>query len=125
MSARTPEDVDRLFAEHMNAGNVDGVVGLYEPQATFIPQTGALVTGAAAVREAIAGFAAMKPKLKMHITKTAKAGNDLAVLYNDWTATGVGPDGKSVDMKGRAIEIVRRQADGSWLFVLDDPFARG
>ena len=33
MAARTPEDLDRLFAGAMNAGNLDALVALYEPQA--------------------------------------------------------------------------------------------
>jgi uncharacterized protein (TIGR02246 family) len=125
MTARAPEDVDRLFAENLNSGNVDGVVALYEPRATFVPQDGPPVNGAAQIRAAIASFAAMKPALAMNVTKTVRAGEDLAVLYNDWTMTIAGPDGKPLEMSGRAIEIVRRQADGSWLFALDDPFARG
>jgi len=47
------------------------------------------------------------------------------VLYNDWTGTMKGPDGAPVKMAGKAIEIVRRQPDGTWRFVVDDPFARG
>ena len=125
MAARTPQDVDHLFAEHVNAGNVEAVVALYEPHATFVPQEGAPISGTDGIRQALAGFAAMKPRLKMNITKTVTVGNDLAVLYNDWTMTAVGPDGKSLDGSGKSIEIVRRQPDGSWRFVLDDPFARG
>jgi uncharacterized protein (TIGR02246 family) len=124
MPARTPEEVDRLFAEHINAGNVDAVVALYEPQATFVPQEGAPITSGDGIRKALSEFAAMKPKLKMNVSKTVTAGNDLALLYNDWTMTVIGPDGKSLDASGKAIEIVRRQPDGSWLFVLDDPFGR-
>jgi ketosteroid isomerase-like protein len=28
-------------------------------------------------------------------------------------------------MPGRAIEVARRQADGTWLYVIDDPFTLG
>jgi uncharacterized protein (TIGR02246 family) len=100
------------------------VVALYESQATFVPQDGHPITGTAAIRAAIASFAAMRPKLTMHIAKTVAFGPDLAVIYNDWTMTARSPDGSPVEGSGKAIEIVRRQEDGSWLFVLDDPFAR-
>jgi ketosteroid isomerase-like protein len=39
--------------------------------------------------------------------------------------TALDAEGRPVTMEGRAIEVSRRQADGSWLFVLDDPFGRG
>ena len=47
------------------------------------------------------------------------AGDDLAVLYNDWTITASG-----LSLSGKAIEVVRRQPDGTWKFVIDDPFGR-
>ncbi len=28
-------------------------------------------------------------------------------------------------LAGKAIEVVRRQADGTWRFAIDDPYARG
>ena len=33
--ARQPEDLDRLFLERANAGDVNGVVELYKPQAVL------------------------------------------------------------------------------------------
>jgi uncharacterized protein (TIGR02246 family) len=124
MSARTPEDCDRLFAEHLNAGEVDAVAALYEPDATLALEGGNSAIGQPAIRAALATFAAMKPKLRMNVTKVLRCGADLAVLYNDWTLTGVGPDGKSFSDAGGAIEIVRRQSDGTWRFAIDDPRAR-
>ena len=67
----------------------------------------------------------MKPKVTMNVTKVVRAGDDLAVLYNEWSLTANGPDGKPIAMSGKAMEIVRRQPDGTWLFAVDDPFARG
>jgi uncharacterized protein (TIGR02246 family) len=125
MAAHTPEECDRLFAEYMNGGKLDALVALYEPRAVFVPQEGAPVTGTAGIREALAGFMAMKPALKMNVTKAVRAGDDLAVLYNDWNMSATGPDGSVVNGAGKAVEIVRRQADGTWRFAVDDPFARG
>ena len=50
---------------------------------------------------------------------------DVAVLYNDWTGSMTGPDGVEMPVTGKAIEVCRRQADGTWLFVVDDPWGRG
>ena len=61
----------------------------------------------------------------MNVVLVVRSGEDLAVLYNDWSASAKGPDGAPFEMAGKAIEVVRRQPDGSWLFVVDDPFARG
>jgi len=124
MSPRTPEDVDRLFDEHLNAGDLDALVALYEPGATLIPAPGESATGPDAIRQAFVGFLAMKPKIRMNVVQVLRAGDDLAMLFNDWTMSGTGPDGTAMNMAGKAIEIVRRQRDGSWRFAIDHPFAR-
>lgn len=121
---RTPEDCDRVFAERMNAGDAEGLLALYEPDATLVRTDGTPATGTAAIRQEIAGFMALKPKIVMHV-KQAFNGGDVAVLYNDWQLTGVGPKGKRLKLSGRANEIVRRQADGTWKYVIDDPDGRG
>ena len=53
-----------------------------------------------------------------------RAADDVAVVYNDWSMSAAGPDGVAISLTGKAIEIVRRQPDNGWLFILDDPFAR-
>src|SRR5687767_510803 len=50
MTARTPEDIDRLFAERMAAGDVDGVVALYEPGGGLVSFDGIVTPPAAPSR---------------------------------------------------------------------------
>jgi len=66
----------------------------------------------------------MRPKLTANVTRVIRGGDDLAVLYNDWSLTAEGADGSTLQDAGRAIEIVRRQRDGSWRFIVDDPRGR-
>lgn len=124
MRAQNPEDVDRLFAEYMNAGDIDGLLGLYEAGAALVVPGGRAATGAAQLREALAGFLAGKPSILCNVTQTVRAG-DTAICYNDWTMKASGPDGTPMELRGKAIEVVRRQPDGAWKFVIDDPNARG
>ena len=121
MTAKTPEDTDRQFAQALNAGRIDDLIQLYEPQATLMPSPGKLVTGTAAIREALAQFIAAKPKMSL-TPKVAAQSGDLAVVTASWQLDMTGPDGKPANMTGQSIEVVRRQADGRWLFVIDLPF---
>ena len=125
MTARTPEDIDRLFAERMAAGDVDGVVALYEPGGGLVSFDGIVTTGPGPIREALARLAAMRPRMTMNLVRIVRSAGDFALVYNDWKMSAVDPDGRPVTMEGRAVELSRRQPDGSWLFVLDDPFGRG
>lgn len=124
VAPRTPEQVDELFARHVNAGQLDAVVALYEPQGVLLNQDGSVAAGHRAIREVLGPLATARPDLQMHVKKVVRAGEDVAVLYNDWRITATGPDGARVAMDGKAMEIVRRQRDGSWRFVVDDPWGR-
>ena len=124
MAARTPEDVDRLFAEALNAGNLDALVALYEPQGTLMPSPCTLVTGTAAIRESLAGFLGGKPRMSLTTRLVAQSG-ELAVTSANWELAMTGPDGKPATMTAQSVEVVRRQADGSWRAVIDLPFGTG
>ena len=60
----------------------------------------------------------------MNVFKVVEAGDDLAVQFSDWTTKTKSTDGSHTETTHKAIEVVRRQPDGTWLFVFDDPFAR-
>ena len=121
MAARSPEEIDRLFEREVNAGNLDAVVALYEPTATFSVEPGKVVAGTAAIREGIAGFLALKPKIALSPRVLANAG-DIAMVSSKWTLKGTAADGTAVDLAGESVEIIRRQADGTWKFIIDSPW---
>jgi uncharacterized protein (TIGR02246 family) len=123
-AARTPEDCDHRLNEYLAAGDLDAIVGLYEPGATFVTQDRSVKVGRDAIREAFAEFAAAKPRLRSNIVMVLRNGDNLAVLYNDWSMSVRTPDGQEHQMTGKAVEVVCRQSDGSWKFAVDDPFAR-
>jgi ketosteroid isomerase-like protein len=54
--------------------------------------------------------------------KTLGQCGDLALTTGKWRLQGTGADGKPVDMTGQSVEVARRQADGSWRYVIDAPW---
>jgi len=120
MPAMKPEDCDLLVAEYINSGNVDAAVDLYEPGATFVTEPGKTVTGHAAIRALMAGMMAGKPKLTMKVPIVVQSG-ELALLVSDYTVVTTGADGKETKVSARGTEVVRKQADGTWRFVIDNP----
>jgi uncharacterized protein (TIGR02246 family) len=119
---RTPEDCNRLFGEYATAGDIDALVSLYEPDGCLTGPDGSVATGHEAIRAALALFERSSLKMQMNVVKAVRAG-DLAVLTNEWRCTGSAPDGLPLELAGRAIEVLRRQPDGSWRYVVDDPYA--
>ena len=64
----------------------------------------------------------MKPTMTIEVPIVVESG-DTALLHSRWTLKGTGPDGSPVEMEMQGTEIVRRQANGNWLFVIDNPFS--
>lgn len=121
--AQAPEDIGPLIGEAITSGDLDGALALYEPDATFVLPAAfgeGSVTGHHALRESLSGFLAMDPTLTVNADKTVLSG-DIALVVGNWTLTGRDPEGNEFDTGGRFADIVRRQPDGSWLFVIDNP----
>ena len=120
MPANKPEDCDLLVVKAISEGNIEAALALYEPDATFAPEVGKSVQGTAAVREVLNGFMAMKPTLNVTVPNVYQSG-DIAILVSNWTMKGTDPDGNPVEESGKGTEVVRRQADGTWKFIIDNP----
>ncbi|PKB71209.1 MAG: hypothetical protein BZY87_06645 [SAR202 cluster bacterium Io17-Chloro-G6] len=121
MPANSPEQTAQLLADALKAGDLEAAVALYEADAIFIPDLGQSVTGAAAIREAFAGFVAAKPILTIETVVSAISG-DIALIQNNWTMKTTEADGSPVEGTGQSVEALRRQADGTWKFVIDNPW---
>lgn len=123
MAERPPESAHDDFKHAFLARDLDALVALYEDDATFVNADGSTVQGKAAIREALAGFlAALGADGTMSLeTRYAVRHGDLALLSNAWHLRGSGADGQPVDLHGLTTEVVRRQADGRWLYIIDHP----
>lgn len=121
MSRGTPTQVLDSIVDGINTGNLDALMSLYEPEAAFAKQPGTLAHGLVGVRESLAEFVAMKGTLDLKVTRVLEV-RDLALVVGVWSFTGTGPDGTPVTLAGRNGDVLRRQADGSWRFVIDNPW---
>jgi ketosteroid isomerase-like protein len=54
--------------------------------------------------------------------RTLSQTGDIALVSAAWELAMTGPDGKPAKMNGQSVEVLRRQPDGRWLFVIDFPF---
>jgi uncharacterized protein (TIGR02246 family) len=124
MSAHKPEDWPHLFVERLNAGDLESVVELYEPNACFVSPSGETIEGRDAIRHVLAGLIERRTRMQGRVVKSVIAG-EVAVLYSDFEGTASDGSGKPAGIHSKAIEVLRRQPDGTWKLIVGDPNARG
>jgi ketosteroid isomerase-like protein len=106
MPVHHPEDMPRAFSEPFNAGQVDALVALYEPDATLVAQPGRVVTGTEQIRAAYNEFLALKGRISV-TPKRVLAGREVALAWSTWALTGTGPDGKPAPWRPRSAPGIR------------------
>jgi uncharacterized protein (TIGR02246 family) len=115
VGAARPGEVGKLFEELFAAGDLDGLLDLYEDGAVFTNARGAH-TGSEEIREVLAGYLSTGASITMNESVAFEAG-DLALVHWSWTMGF--PDGR--EAVGATAEVLRRQPDGSWRFLIDNP----
>ncbi len=106
VSAASPEDLVHLFAERANAGDVEGLVDLYETEATLAAGE-RLSRGRTAIQQFYDSLLERKREFTRADVVQKLEGSGLAVTIAQ------APGG------GLSLEVARRQPDGTWRWVID------
>jgi uncharacterized protein (TIGR02246 family) len=115
MGVTDPADMHRVVDEAFNAADLDGLVALYEPDARMVRMDGSVAEGSEAIRAEWAGLMAMGGRIAS-TTRYVIGTGDLALLRGDFAFTS-----GDVAFESSTAEVVRRQPDGTWLYVIDHP----
>ena len=109
------------MTDAFHRGDIDGIMRTYEPDAVVIGEPGVPVSGSAALRAMFGGFIAAKARVTFLGHEVIQAGG-IALHLTPWRMAGVAPDGTAIEGAGLSVAVLRRQPDGRWLMVIDDPF---
>ena len=115
MSANKPTQIHTLFLDAFNRGDVEALVALYEPNAALVTKDGA-VSGHQAICDAYRRMLAGGARMELETRAVVESAEGLAVLHARWIYHRGG-----TATPGLSTEVVRRQPDGMWLFVIDEP----
>jgi ketosteroid isomerase-like protein len=115
MPATNPEEICRLFQQYIAEGDLESALNVYDLNAVFLNQSRDVSKGREGLRQELAPLAAMKVHFDFKVKQVIESG-DIALMHTEWTVSGPEP------MKVYAIEVARRQQDGSWCWLIGDPF---
>lgn len=111
-------DLHRQWQEAVNATDLDAFIQLYDPEARVLLPDGATLEGREAIRATYAElFAQGTPSVTL-TTRFASELGDLALLSCSWEGVVAGEKAAGI-----TAEVARRQPDGRWAFLIDNPWA--
>lgn len=93
----------------------------YESQAKTVTKDGKTLTGIEEIKENLSGLLKLGGKMTAVNKYTIDLG-DIALLRAEWKIDTKDEKGEDLAINGSSSEIVRKQKDGVWLYIIDHPF---
>jgi uncharacterized protein (TIGR02246 family) len=118
-----PENWPQVFEQRFNAGDLDAVMALYEPDARFVARSGEVLIGHERIREALGKLIGAQTQFRSRVVRAVTVA-DVAQLSTDFEGTATDDSGKTVAIRNKAIEVLRRQPAGDWKLIMGDPNGR-
>ncbi len=120
MSIQQPEQMSKAFSAAFNAGDVDALVSLYEPNATYVHGE-RTIEGSTGIREVLTQLTAARPQMEL-TNEYCIVSNDIALVRARWKLHWRDATTKQLHLKqGHSSEVLRRGSDGLWRYLLDHP----
>jgi ketosteroid isomerase-like protein len=109
----TVHDVIEAFVSAFNRGDAAALDDIYGDRGVLVPAPGQPMTGDQR-RAATAHLLGFGKPMRAEVRHLYEAG-DIALVIVDWSIDELG-------MTGTATDVLRRNADGHWRYVIDNPF---
>lgn len=111
--------VEAMTAAFQNK-DIASVMATYEDHATVVFEPGAPVSDHAVLEQMFAGMAAANPAF-VYAGHDVIVSGDIAMHIAPWEMTATTPDGQTIAQSGLSVAVLRKQADGGWKMVIDNP----
>ncbi|WP_422351047.1 YybH family protein [Flagellimonas sp.] len=100
--------------------DIDGIMTTYDSSAMVVFEPERPISDKRELKETFLGAFAINPKFTYSGHEIYVTG-DSAVHLAPWTMLGTAPDGTKIEQSGLSIAVLRKQEDGSWLMIFDNP----
>lgn len=123
LPVRQPAELYDRFALALNQGDLEAIMALFDTDGQTVPFPGQPpVTGLPAIRSIMQQCLALRPQIcyeKINVLQT----DEIALLNAEWRLTVRLPDSYPQEQLGKGMQVARRQPDGSWRLLIDNPWA--
>lgn len=100
--------------------DLEGVMATYSSNAMVIFEPETPVSDPKTLRELFTQAFAINPQFTYSGHEVFVNGN-LATHFAPWTMTGVTPDGTPITQSGLSVALLKKQENGKWLIIFDNP----
>ena len=121
MGYSSPSSLFDAVVELRNRGDLAGYLACYEKTATIVPQPEMRGNGYQALEEFLNFFTSLSPTFTV-VKREFIGGGEVVLHLSSWTLTGTDREGLPINWSGRTCDVLRKQADGSWLVSIDNPW---
>lgn len=120
MKVTDPKNLNEHYNALFRAGDLEGLVGLYETSAVLCPAPGHQLNGHEQIREQMKALLTLQGEL-IATQLSCVQQDDLAMLHAKWSFKGIDGVGNAVDIGGHSSKLARRGSDGAWRYIMDLP----
>jgi len=113
----TPAAINAAFAAGYNSRDVQALAALYEQDAVVTNPDGSIAVGIDAIRVHLGHLVELGGFMTSQ-NRYAIPNRDLALVGADWA---IDLQDGNAPIRGSTAEVLRRQPDGSWRYVIDHP----
>lgn len=117
----TPKEFLDSYVENFNTRNLDSLMDMYETEAHFAIKPGQVINGLKNIRQSLQDFIDMNGNLESKVKGVIQTSN-LALVNTEWSFKGTAPDGKPINISGRATDVLRQQSDSTWRVLINNPW---
>lgn len=127
MEKNFTEEQEKVFKviEKMTADfekkDIDQVLKAYEDDAIVMFEPQKPVSGKDNLKAAFIQFTTMNPKFTYYSGHEVYISGNIATHIAPWKMTGEMPNGEKIEQNGLSVAVLRKQEDGSWLMIQDNP----
>lgn len=118
-----PEKMNETFAAAFNSGNIDCINSLFEKGAKVVKYDKSIVSGIKEYYNEHLNLLKLGGTMTS-VNKFCIQFEDIALLSAEWTIKTTDEKGESIEISGISSEVVRKQDDNTWLYIIDNPFGR-